>query len=312
MLLFTAPHEGRRMEIGLRTRILQCNIRMAGMRKPGRWANMKTRRRKILWRFARSAVAIAAVFAALSYFVLPMLWRHYEHDPALAGQSMRTETAQRIAGDPLNIGLVGSREEVIAAFTLIGWRAADALSLSSDLKIAGSIVLDRPYDSAPVSRLFYEGREQDLAFEKEAGASADQRHHVRFWKILGKSPGAGSYGRAVWLGAVSFDKGVGLSHYTGQITHHIDANLDAERDGLVKALADADIVDTLYQVTGSGPAIAGRNGGGDKYFTDGELTVAVLRSGAAPAEGPPETLENPPMVKLKQTVWHLFAGGPPR
>jgi LssY C-terminus len=273
---------------------------------------MKTRRRKILWRFAKSAVAIAAAFAALAYFVMPLFWVHYEHEPALAGQSMRTRTAQGIPGDPLNVGLVGDKEEVIAAFTLIGWRVADALSLGSDLKIAESVVLNRPYDGAPVSRLFYEEREQDLSFEKEAGASADQRHHVRLWKVLDKSAGGSAGGREVWLGAVSFDKGIGLSHYTGQITHHIDANLDAERDRLVKALSDADIVEALYQVTGSGPAIAGRNGGGDKYFTDGELSVAVLRPRAAPTEGAPEVLENPPMVKLKQTVWHLFAGGPPR
>jgi LssY C-terminus len=257
-----------------------------------------------LWRLVKAGGAGLAVFAALAYFVLPLFWSHYEHAPALADRPMRTLTAQGIAGDPLNAGLVGSMAEIRSAFGQIGWRPADALGLASDLKIAGSVALDRPYESAPVSRLFYEGRAQDLAFEKEAGDSADRRHHVRLWRVIE----SGTDGRAVWLGAVSFDKGVGLSHYTGQITHHIDPDLDKERDGLIRALSGAGLVETLYQVTGSGPALAGRNGGGDAFFTDGELTVAVLRAGAVPEKGAPDVLENPPLVRLKQTVWRLFAG----
>jgi hypothetical protein len=266
---------------------------------------MKPSWRTIGWRIAKAGIIVLGIFAALTYFVVPLLWSHYEHEPALAGRSMRTMTAQGIAGDPLNVGLAGSKEEILSAFGQIRWHPADALGLASDIKIAGSVALDRPYETAPVSRLFYEGRAQDLVFEKEAGDSADKRHHVRLWKALDR----GADGREVWLGAVSFDRGVGLSHYTGQITHHIDPNLDAERDGLMKALSDAGIVERFYQVTGSGPAIAGRNGGGDAYFTDGELTVAILRPAALPATSAPEMIANPPIVRLKQSVWRLFAGG---
>jgi hypothetical protein len=262
----------------------------------------------MIWDVIKISALALGIFAFAAYFALPFLWRHFEHEPALASVSMRTETAQHIPGDPLNIGLVGSRAEVEAAFLRIGWSSADALGLKSDLKIAGSVVLHRSYETAPVSRLFYDGRAQDMAFEKAAGGSADRRHHIRFWKALDK----GADGRAVWLGAVSFDKGVGISHYTGQITHHIDADLDSERNGLVKELSDAGIVDTIYQVTGSGLTIAGRNGGGDPYFTDGELTVAVLHSGAVQVSGPAEVLKNPPLVRLKQTVLQLFAGDPNR
>ncbi len=96
------------------------------------------------------------------------------------------------------------------------------------------MLLDRAYRDAPVSPLFYLGRREDLAFEKPAGKSADRRHHVRFWKVLDK----GEEQRPVWLGAVTFDKGVGVSHFTGAITHHIDADIDAERDGLVADIED--------------------------------------------------------------------------
>ena len=47
----------------------------------------------------------------MAYWVLPRLWRHYEHQRGLSGLTMVTLTAQGIPGDPINIGLVGSEGE---------------------------------------------------------------------------------------------------------------------------------------------------------------------------------------------------------
>ena len=87
------------------------------------------------------------------------------------------------------------------------------------------MLLDRPYKDAPVSNLYYQGRREDLAYEKPIGASADRRNHVRYWKVLDQ----GEEKRPVWLGAATQDRGVGVSRYTGAVTHHISADLDAER-----------------------------------------------------------------------------------
>ena len=95
-----------------------------------------------------------------------------------------------------------------------GWYPADPVTARSSVEIAGSVLLDRPYRRAPVSPLFYLGRPEDLAFEKPDGQSADRRHHVRFWKVLDQ----GQEKRPVWLGDATFDRGVGVSHYTGAIT----------------------------------------------------------------------------------------------
>ena len=62
-----------------------------------------------------------------------------------------------------------------------GWDAADPITLKSSIRIASSVLRDRPYVDAPVSSLFVFGRKQDLAFEKPVGESASHRHHVRFW-----------------------------------------------------------------------------------------------------------------------------------
>ena len=118
------------------------------------------------------------------------------------------------------------------------WYPADPITFRSSLEIIGSVVLDRPYRDAPVSSLFYDGRREDLAFEKPDGKSADRRHHVRFWEVLKQ----GEEGRPVWLGSVTFDRDVGLSRDTGQVTHHIAPDIDAARDGLTDDLKAAKVV----------------------------------------------------------------------
>ncbi len=253
-------------------------------------------------RIARVTILTAAVMAllygAVAYLILPAAWAHYEHQPGLAQKPMVTRTKQGIPGDALNVGLVGDKAAVIRAMHAAGWYPADPITMKSSLEIVGSVLLDRPYNQAPVSPLYYDGRVEDLAFEKPDGRSADRRHHVRFWQVLDK----GAEGRPVWLGSVTFDRGVGLSHYTGQVTHHISPNIDAERDGLIADLKKAKVVEAIYQVTGIGPAFYARNGEGDPYWTDGEIWVARLTPAGKPTDTPPQRLDSPQIVQWKDAA----------
>jgi hypothetical protein len=247
--------------------------------------------------------AILVLYGALAYVFLPFAWKHYEHQKALAGFSMVTRTNAGIPGDPINVGLVGSKEDVLCAMDAAGWYPADPVTLGSSLKIVGSVVLDRPYRDAPISRLNYEGRRQDLAFEKPAGKSADTRHHVRFWRVID----SGQEGRPVWLGAVTFDRGIGFSHRDAKITHHIAPDIDAERDLLSEDLNNAKVVESDYEVSGIGPTINGRNGEGDSYFTDGEIKFSVLIDSCSQRTTTTTELGNPPLVEAKNRVWSAIA-----
>src|SRR5215467_14827516 len=129
---------------------------------------------------------VLIVYLVLAYLILPLLWRHHEHEPGLASLPMVTRTASGIPGDALNAGLVGSKEDVLRAMHAAGWFPADPITLRSSIEIVGSVVLDRPYHDAPVSPLYYEGKKEQLAFEKPDGTSADRRHHVRLWMVLEK------------------------------------------------------------------------------------------------------------------------------
>jgi LssY C-terminus len=259
--------------------------------------------RSRLDRVLRFSLVVVVAYTLLAYLLLPALWSHHEHQKGLATLPMVTRTAQGIPGDPINVGLIGDNLDVLCAMQAAGWYPADPVTLRSSIEIAGSVLFDRPYRDAPVSPLFYLGRREDLAFEKPDGNSADRRHHVRFWKVLDQ----GEENRPVWLGDATFDRSVGVSRYTGAITHHIDADIDAERTLLATDLETAGMVEAKYQVTGVGPTMAGRNGGGDLYYTDGEVWILRLVAACQRRTGPAAIIPSPPATEIKDQIWQAVA-----
>jgi hypothetical protein len=270
---------------------------------PGLIHTPRQRRWRVAERMAKrlslTLIVMGLSYFLLAYVVLPAAWRHYEHHPALATLPKTTSTSEGIPGDPLNVGLVGSKEEIVRAVLSAGWYPADPISLRSSLRISTSTILKRPYVTAPVSNLYLLGRQQDLAFERPVGASARQRHHVRLWLLEDH----GADDRPVWVGAATFDQSVGVSHRTGKITHHISPDVDAERNQFIGDLRQAGELVKIYQVTGVGATLQGRNGGGDWYYSDGELTIGQISPGNVKHSEPPEVLPNPPAVDLKEQAW---------
>ncbi len=223
-------------------------------------------------RIALASAVVLVIYYLVAYWVLPLDWLRYERwHPALANAPQITHTKDGIPGDALNIALIATETELQTAMLAAHWDPADPVTLRSSLRIAADAVLRRPYEDAPVSSLYLWGRKQDLAFEQPVGHDPRQRHHVRFWK----SKELDADGRSLWMGAVTFDSHVGLSHTTGQITHHISADIDAERDKLLRDLEATGDVAQVRWIDGF-QNLKGKNGGGDPWFTDGRLAVATL------------------------------------
>jgi len=221
-------------------------------------------------------VAIAATYVAAAYEFVPAAWRFVERrHPALDVVGTRAYTSAGIPGDPLNIAFVGSEAALQVAMQRAGWFPADPITLRSSLRIALDSMAHKPYADAPVSNLFVNGRRQDLAFEQAAGGDPSRRHHVRFWLSAPRD----AIGRVLWIGAATYDGGVGVSHTTGQITHHIAAEVDRERDKLLADLQRSGDVSVKW-IDSFQPTHEGRNGGGDRYVTDGRLVV--VESGEPP------------------------------
>ena len=227
-------------------------------------------RKSVPW--GKLALGILAAYLLASYVVMPQLDKKkaHNHPDLIAGEHL-TRTGTGLPGDPLNIGLVGTAEDVIHALLAAGWKPADALSFSSSVRIAADTVFDKPDPNAPVSNLYLFGRREDLAFEKPIGNSPRARHHVRLWKSAGKKDG-----RPLWLGSSTHDTGVELSRTTGQVTHHIAPDVDAERDLLVAEITAAGHGVKITWIKNYQTVLHGRNGGGDPWNTDGRLPVVDL------------------------------------
>ena len=218
-----------------------------------------------------------AFWVLLAYLVLPRLHRIlttvYVPDYFIG----RTRTSDGLLGDPVNLAFQGSGEQIQAALESAGWTKAQPVTLGSSWRIITSTLARRSYDEAPVSPLFLFGRQQDFAYQQEVDGNPAQRHHVRFWRCPDGwlLPG----GRRVdWLAAGTFDTSVGLSLFTLQVTHRIDADTDVERDHIVKTVTDAEPRVSVDVIADFATGYHARNGGGDSIRTDGDLPIVDVRA----------------------------------
>ena len=222
-----------------------------------------------------AALTILPSYAVLAYVVLPASWTQIHKLRPRAGTAI-SYTAEGIPADPLNVALVGSREDVLAAMRAAGWVAADRISFRSGWKDANSVLFNSSYPTAPVSTHYFRNRPQDLAFEQQVGPSPRRRHHVRLWRVDDPV----SPGRGFWIGAATYDATLGVSRFTGEVMHHIDPEVDRERERLLADLDSGGAVESVSWAENFQPAGQGRNGGGDLYRTDGALAIATLRPAA--------------------------------
>ena len=154
--------------------------------------------------------------------------------------------------------------------TAAGWVRADPITPQTVFRVIRAFISRRSYDAAPVSNLVLFGRKQDFAYQKGVPGRSSERHHVRFWRtpdgwVL---PG----GRRVeWLAAGTFDRAVGLSLLTFQITHKIDADIDIERNFIVDDVLFANPAAELEILPDFFSSYHDKNGGGDRVITDGDL-----------------------------------------
>ena len=195
----------------------------------------------------------------------------------------RTRTSDGLLGDPVNLALRGSEAQVHAAMTAAGWTRADDLSFATGLRLVSSTLRRESYPAAPVSPLSLFDRPQDFAYQQEVAGSPSKRHHVRFWRCPDGwfLPG----GTAVdWLAAGTYDRSVGLSLFTLQITHKVEADTDVERDFIVSTITQARPGTRVEVISHFSSGFHARNGGGDRIETDGDLPVVEV----GPSPDPPE------------------------
>jgi len=219
---------------------------------------------------------LVVFWVLLTYLLLPRVHRILTRLYVPGYFIGRARTSDGLLGDPVNLGLRGHEAQIHAAMTRAGWTRADDVTLRSGLRILTSTLTRRSYHEAPVSPLHLFDRQQDFAYQQEVAGSPSKRHHVRFWRCPDGWMLPGGY-TVDWLAAGTYDKSVGLSLFTLQVTHKIEEDTDIERDYIVETVKKGSPEVDVEVIENFSTGYHSRNGGGDLIITDGDLPIIDVR-----------------------------------
>jgi hypothetical protein len=241
------------------------------------------------------AFAIFVTYSLTAYLFIPAAVRVLRIVFPTRHLPLYSITPDGFASDPLNIGIVGTRRQLIEAMEAAGWYVADAHSLSNVIRAGLSTIFNWEYNKSPVSTLYFLGRRQDVAFEIPLVSGTGNRHHVRFWatsfdaqKPLTKSSihwhrssrGFPDNETVLWLGAASLDVGITAIRHNFQLTHMIDPDTNRERELIVQQLRKAGLVQKRESIRLSRKPYRLMNRAWRGYLeTDGTMRVVTLKGG---------------------------------
>ena len=203
--------------------------------------------------------------------------------------SERTTTSFGKDADVVNLLLVGSPDQVSAAFAAAGWLPNDRNSVHAFLREFGAFLTYSSYPTMPVSRQFLDGRVQDLARQKSLD-SYGRREHVRLWQE------GTLQGQQAWLGAFTRETSATLSLKYHKFIHHVDRNLDEGVLMLIRDLSLAACVASVRQLPRPDMAKNFVNATGDEIRTDGTLNVVYLKECGRPAL---QALQSNPEIPIR-------------
>ncbi|MBI4970550.1 MAG: LssY C-terminal domain-containing protein [Candidatus Omnitrophica bacterium] len=177
-------------------------------------------------------------------------------------------------GDPLNLILVGDLNDILNVFTEAGWDPVEKLTMRTMMKAINAFFRGKGYRYSPVSGLYFDGRKQDLAFQR-IRSSINERMHLRLWFTPNQFEG-----KTVWVGQVSRDIGVKFTLEDLKFTTHIiDPDVDEIRDYIFSDFAAIERVEIAGYVLGVGAATREKprkNLTDDPYYTDGLRLVIKI------------------------------------
>lgn len=196
-------------------------------------------------------LAILFTYILTAYLLIPAAIRFLRLFKPARHLPLYCITPDGFASDPLNVGIIGTKQQLIDSMQAAGWSTADKHTLSNIIRAVISTILDRQYKTAPMSSLYLFGRPQDIGFEL-LNDQRGHRHHVRFWATtfepdqplnvdtihwLPLHRHHHADGVMLWLGAASQDVGLAFIRHNAQLTHMIHPDTDKERDLITRQLA---------------------------------------------------------------------------
>jgi hypothetical protein len=233
------------------------------------------------------AVALGLTYGMAAYVILPRAVRMGLKILQRKRVPRFTISGDGLPGDPVNLALVGTFQQLRAAFAAAGWSEADRLGPASSWRMVRAFVFNSPYPTAPFSTFYLFGRGQDIGFQKAIDDSPRKRHHIRFWALslarVEDTVGTAKFWlnadrpaeneSVLWVGAGTKDIGLSLTQLTFQITHATDSDTNAERDYIIAELTRNRVIGAVTSYHAGQHLPVERV---NHYVTDGEVAVASL------------------------------------
>jgi LssY C-terminus len=180
-------------------------------------------------------------------------------------------------GDRVNFIVIGSQDQMKAAFKAAGWVVVDRTHNEAIISGLLASLSKEAYTTLPMSELVLYGRPQDFGY-----AQADplqviaSRHHFRIWKAPFQLDG-----QTVWIGAGTHDIGFDRDQRNNGITHKIDPEVDTERDYIRDSLVQTGMTAKTTYMTPANPVTNARTATGGEFTSDGRSLIVYLKSAAA-------------------------------
>jgi hypothetical protein len=190
-----------------------------------------------------------------------------------AGIPRRVQDQQDNPGDMVNFAIIGTPDQVQKAFTAAGWTTVDKSTQDAIVHGLLATLSHESYTEMPMSVLYLFGRPQDLSYARaDPLAVAAIRHHLRVWKTTQTVDG-----KLLWVGSATHDNGFEKDQRNGNVTHHIDPNIDVERDFIEQSFASAGMLAGAAYVTPGNPLKTALTATGGSFHSDGRIVVMALR-----------------------------------
>ncbi|MGH7156787.1 MAG: LssY C-terminal domain-containing protein [Candidatus Saccharimonadales bacterium] len=181
--------------------------------------------------------------------------------------TIHSYSKDHVLSSPVSLIVVGRKSLIIKSFQQHGWFLAEQINPISAVRAGLATFFNLSYHKGPMYDSYVDGRPHVLGFEKPTQTdSFRRRHHLRLWKTryyLNHKP--------VWIGTISYDRGVGLKKGSLLPIHHTNPTLRLEEDFLAKTFGVQKPIYVVLSRKESGTMYSG-----DSYIWDGQALLIEI------------------------------------
>lgn len=144
--------------------------------------------------------------------------------------------------DPVNLLFIGSVSVLERAFQAAGWTGSQPKGFRTGFRAFRALAEERSFADAPMRTLFLDGVPPDLRIQRSLN-TFDKRDHMRIWLRDEEWRG-----HDAWAAAATQDLAAVFTMHPPGVTHRIEADIDLERDKVVRELEFTGCVDKIMNV----------------------------------------------------------------